>query len=296
MNWLNIKVHTLRSPEIIAAPPAALGTWIRVLGYCCECENGGVIAGASGWNDRQWMTACGVTASEVAEASPLLRNDGAAVVVALYPDEKQQEVQERRAKASENGKKGGRPRKDDSEKPTLVNSGKPTLVSVEKPVSVNIGKAEREREGELERELERKGELERETECEREQEGGMRTKVSGKPDAAAVEILHYLNEKADRQFRDTDENLKLISARLKSVDGDAAGIKLMIERQVKLWADNPKMAEFLRPVTLFGNKNFGGYYDLRTVPVVKDGNAPRRPGGHADHLHPAFGQEVPDLF
>lgn len=157
MNWLNIRVHTLRSREIIAAPPAALGTWVRVLGYCCECENGGVISDAAGWNDRQWMTACGVTASEVAEAAPLLRKDGADVVVALYPEDKQQEVQEKRAKASENGKKGGRPRKDEQEKPTLVTSEKPTLVSEQKPMSLAGRKAEREREREREVELETEG-------------------------------------------------------------------------------------------------------------------------------------------
>lgn len=164
MNWLNIRVHTLRSREIIAAPPAALGTWVRVLGYCCECENGGVISDAAGWNDRQWMTACGVTASEVAEAAPLLRKDGAAVVVALYPEDKQQEVQEKRAKASENGKKGGRPRKDEQGKPTLVNSEKPTLVSEQKPMSLAGRKAERERE--REREVELEGESEGEVESE----------------------------------------------------------------------------------------------------------------------------------
>ncbi len=73
MNWFNIETKTLRSPEILAAPPAALGTWIRVTAYCCEVENGGTIKGAATWNDRQWMTACGVTSEEVAEASALLR-------------------------------------------------------------------------------------------------------------------------------------------------------------------------------------------------------------------------------
>lgn len=288
MNWLNIRTQTLRSPEIIAAPPAALGTWIRVLCYCCECENGGVIAGASGWNDRQWMTACGVTASEVASATPLLRNDGDSVVVALYPEEKQQEVQDRRAKASENGKRGGRPRKENTEKPTLVNSGKPTLVSAEKPMSVNIGKAERERE------LEREGELEGEREREREPEDGKRKKASGKPDAAAVEILDYLNEKAGRQFRHTPANLKLITARLQSVN-DLDGVKRMINRMVNLWKGDARMDQYLQPATLFGAQKFDGYFDLRDVPVLPQHNASRRPGGHADHLHPAYGQEVPDF-
>ena len=119
---------------------------------------------------------------------------------------------------------------------------------------------------------------------------------SGKPDAAAVEILDFLNVKAGRQFRHTDENLKLITARLKSVDGDAAGIRAMIERQVKLWGDDPKMSGFLRPETLFGKEKFGGYYDLRAVPVVPEHGQSRRPGGHADHLHPEHIDPTPALF
>lgn len=102
--------------------------------------------------------------------------------------------------------------------------------------------------------------------------------MSGKPDAAAREVLEYLNEKAGRQFRDTSENLKLITARLKSVNGDTIGVMLMIDRQVKLWGQDPKMAEFLRPQTLFGKEKFGGYYDLRSVPLV-NGSSQKPRGG-----------------
>jgi len=118
LNWFNIETKTLRSPEILAAPPAALGTWIRVTSYCCEVENGGVIRGAVNWNDRQWMTACGVTVDEVKEAAVLLKTKHDDIVVSLYPGDKEKEVQENRKRASENGKLGGRPKKITQTKPS----------------------------------------------------------------------------------------------------------------------------------------------------------------------------------
>lgn len=149
MNWFNIKTQALRSPEILAAPPAALGTWVRVTAYCCESENGGVIKGAVSWNDRQWMTACGVTASEVKDANALLKQKNGDIIVSMYPGEKESEVKEKRRIAKENGKNGGRPRRKTNEEPTLVSEN-----NQQDEASVNDGKAEREREREVESEKE----------------------------------------------------------------------------------------------------------------------------------------------
>ncbi len=122
-----------------------------------------------------------------------------------------------------------------------------------------------------------------------------RNVLSGKPDAAAVEILDYLNVKAGRQFRHTPANLKLITARLQSVN-DPAGIKAMIDRMVKLWKGDPRMDQYLQPATLFGPQKFDGYYDLRDVPVLPEHNQPRRPGSYADSLHPENLNQTPALF
>ena len=87
--------------------------------------------------------------------------------------------------------------------------------------------------------------------------------------------LQWLNEKTGRHYRETDGNLVVISARLKEEDVDIEGVKAMIDRQCALWGSDPKMAEYLRPETLFGKSKFDGYYAARFADVKHiKGNAP----------------------
>jgi uncharacterized phage protein (TIGR02220 family) len=76
-------------------------------------------------------------------------------------------------------------------------------------------------------------------------------------------ILHWLNEKSGSHFREVDTNLSAIAARLKSTDGDVEGVKLMVERQCRIWKGDPKTEEWLRPSTLFGPDKFETYYGKR---------------------------------
>lgn len=101
MEWLNIKIATLRAPEYIGSKPVERATWINVFAYSCEQENGGRLAGAASWKDRQWQQACGVTSREVRAADKLLRVEGDDVLVYAYPLEKQAEVQARRIQAGD---------------------------------------------------------------------------------------------------------------------------------------------------------------------------------------------------
>ncbi len=103
MNWLNIHTSTLRTPEFISSEPVERATWLCVLSYSAEQENGGRLLGAAHWTDRQWQQTCGVTRLEVREAVKLLRIDGDDVLVAFYPDDKEKEVRARRL----NGRNGG---------------------------------------------------------------------------------------------------------------------------------------------------------------------------------------------
>lgn len=103
MNWLNINVATLRSAEYIGSEPIARATWLNVTGWCCMQENGGRIANARGWKDRQWQQICGVTVEEVNASSPLLAWDGDDLIVWNYPVEKEHEVAAKR----EGGRRGG---------------------------------------------------------------------------------------------------------------------------------------------------------------------------------------------
>lgn len=109
MEYLNIPTSIFSSPEFIGAEPAQRATWIALLGWCCDQENGGVVRGCRHWNDRRWMQTCGVTSEEVCLTSDLYRFEGDDLVVYGFPKELQDAVQARRLANRENGKKGGRP-------------------------------------------------------------------------------------------------------------------------------------------------------------------------------------------
>lgn len=111
MNWLNLEIRTLRSPEYLGSSPAERATWLNVLAFCCEQENGGRITAARAWKDRQWQQVCGVTMREVDRASKLLSWDGDDLVISFYPLDKQEEVAAKRQRARVNGARGGRPAK-----------------------------------------------------------------------------------------------------------------------------------------------------------------------------------------
>jgi hypothetical protein len=104
MHWMNIRTELLRTPDFANAKKGAIETWLRVLAYCCEQENGGRLAGACEWTDRAWMMTCGVTKSEVEDSKPLLYDDAVDWFVAEYPVDKEAEVQAKR----EGGRVGGR--------------------------------------------------------------------------------------------------------------------------------------------------------------------------------------------
>src|SRR5689334_5174723 len=81
MNWLNLEIRSLRSPAYMGSDPVERATWINLLAFCCEQENGGRIVGAKLWRDRQWQQMCGVTAREVNGASNLMRWEGDDLIV-----------------------------------------------------------------------------------------------------------------------------------------------------------------------------------------------------------------------
>ena len=77
------------------------------------------------------------------------------------------------------------------------------------------------------------------------------------PDDAIV-VLDYLNAKANRSYQPVKANVSLIAARLKegaTVDQCLA----VIESKVLEWGADPKMAEYLRPATLFNATKFAQY-------------------------------------
>jgi len=81
----------------------------------------------------------------------------------------------------------------------------------------------------------------------------------------ALEVLNFLNEKTGKAFRDSDTNLKLIIARLKS-GATVMDCRQVIVRKNREWKSNPKMQEYLRPATLFNAEKFEQYMGELVLP------------------------------
>ena len=72
-----------------------------------------------------------------------------------------------------------------------------------------------------------------------------------------IECISYLNEKAGRAYKNTDSNIKFLSARLK--DGFTVDdIKRVIDLKVKQWIGT-EYEKYLRPETLFNATKFASY-------------------------------------
>lgn len=109
-------------------------------------------------------------------------------------------------------------------------------------------------------------EPEKEKEKEKEPEGVQGEKADCYSPESRV-ALHYLNEKSGRKFRETSENLGFIQARLSEPEVTIDGVRLMIDRQCKLWIGTSQ-AEYLRPETLFNATKFESYYAAKDQLVV----------------------------
>mgnify|MGYP001576702941 CR=1 FL=1 len=84
------------------------------------------------------------------------------------------------------------------------------------------------------------------------------TVVSRSFRSEALEVLHFLNEKTSRNYRDTDTNLRLIEARLRS-GASVQDCKSIVARKFLQWKDDTKMRIYLRPGTLFRASKFEDY-------------------------------------
>lgn len=141
MEFINIPTALFSSPEYIGAEPVQRATWISLLAWCCEQENGGIIEGCRSWGMRRWMQTCGVTDQEINVENELYHFDGDHLVVFGYPHEIQETLKVKRKTARENGKLGGRPKKTNVE----TNIGTNVAPYVETyPKTVREGKGRKE--------------------------------------------------------------------------------------------------------------------------------------------------------
>ena len=77
----------------------------------------------------------------------------------------------------------------------------------------------------------------------------------------STEILDYLNQKAQSNFRPVPANIKLIESRLKE-GATVEEMKRVIDTMVAKWMDDEKMREYLRPSTLFNATKYSQYSGL----------------------------------
>lgn len=94
------------------------------------------------------------------------------------------------------------------------------------------------------------------------------TTLSGKPDvdplpklngrAVEAEILEYLNRKAGKAYKPVAANISLITARLRG-GASPEDLKAVIDRKCAQWLSDAKMAQYLRPATLFNATKFAQY-------------------------------------
>ena len=84
-------------------------------------------------------------------------------------------------------------------------------------------------------------------------------------------VIHFLNDKTGKHFRETDSNITIISARLKEPGVDLDGIKKMIDRQCEKWKGG-QMDDYLRPETLFNKTKFDSYYAAKDLPINDNSN------------------------
>lgn len=84
--------------------------------------------------------------------------------------------------------------------------------------------------------------------------------VGQKPDPRqqAKEVLDFLNEKTGRSYEAVPANLDLIVARLKE-GSTVIDLRQVVAKKCREWIGDAKMAEYLRPKTLFNRTNFAQY-------------------------------------
>ena len=74
---------------------------------------------------------------------------------------------------------------------------------------------------------------------------------------AARRVLAFLNEKTGKKFRDVAANIEPIVARLKEFD--EVTLRAIVQHKCQEWNADEKMAQYLRPETLFGRSKCAQY-------------------------------------
>ena len=82
-------------------------------------------------------------------------------------------------------------------------------------------------------------------------------------------VLDDLNQKSVKKFKQTETNLKIISARL--AEGYTEEDLLQVNsNQCREWMGDPKMEKYIRPETIYAKSKISGYVNNREVAPKKE--------------------------
>ena len=112
MDYLKLQFSYVTSVEWRRASCAARGAACSLLGYCFRVENGGIIRGAQGWLNRDWLPAADITMKDVRAAveAGLATWEGHDLRVMGYDEVGEARLSIQREQGH-HGAKGGRPQK-----------------------------------------------------------------------------------------------------------------------------------------------------------------------------------------
>lgn len=93
MEFVAVNVAGTTGPDWLRRDPALRGHWHALISFCAMRENGGTVAGAAAWTNRDWDRTAGVTKAALrkleAGDEPLVRWDGDDLVVLGYDRERE---------------------------------------------------------------------------------------------------------------------------------------------------------------------------------------------------------------
>lgn len=151
MEYINLPISVFRSDRFLDSDNADKGTWIQLIAYCADQENGGVIAGCADWDDRKWLRNCRVSREDTQRACDMWTWEGADLRVHDYPLWIQAKVRKKRedgVKAA--GKRWGKGKQQPEAQPsndTHMGTHQETHMGVEcEPITTPKGKPMRKEE------------------------------------------------------------------------------------------------------------------------------------------------------
>lgn len=131
MQYLNIAIADLHHPNYIGSEPVDRATWLNLMAFCAERENGGIIANCAGWKSRMWEQLCGVTLDEVRRDCALWEWRGNDLAVWNYPVAQEMVMKKKRSGGYLGGKRSGEARREalpkDTPKESLNHPAKDSL-------------------------------------------------------------------------------------------------------------------------------------------------------------------------